>query len=221
LAAGKPALVEKPVALGLAETLALEREVSASGVPVLVDHTMLYHPGFEALRARCPDPRAIRFVHSESRAWGPFRAEKVPVLWDRGPHDVAMCLELFGARPIAVAGLAAWPGTPPALDAQMMTLRLDFAGGASAWIEIGHLASERRGRFSVFCDRAALVFDDGPPSSLAERSTPWRFAPGDSEGAARAIEVADERPLSRVVREFAAGVGGRPSPRFGLGLAAQ
>ena len=73
LAAGKPALVEKPVALGLAETLALEREVSASGVPVLVDHTLLFHPGFEALRARCPDPRAIRFVHSESRAWGPFR----------------------------------------------------------------------------------------------------------------------------------------------------
>jgi len=219
LAARKPALVEKPLCLGLGPALELEREVRASGLPVLVDHTFLFHPAFEEMLRQCREPGEVRWIHAEGRAWGPFRAEKVPVLWDRGPHDVAMCLALMRALPVAVTGLAAWTDAPPAVDAQMITLRLEFREGAVAWIEIGHLASQKRRRFSVFTADRTLVFEDGMPEPLIAISRPWRFEGGQAEAPRQTLEVERELPLNRVLREFVAGVAGRPSKRFGLALA--
>ena len=50
LEAGKPCLVEKPLCLDVATAERLHRRVQASGVPVLVDHTQLFSPAYQALR---------------------------------------------------------------------------------------------------------------------------------------------------------------------------
>ncbi len=46
-----------------------------------------------------------RAIQSVGGAQGPFRPG-VPVLWDWAPHDIAMCLDLVGETPSAVAGPA-------------------------------------------------------------------------------------------------------------------
>lgn len=221
LDAGIPTLVEKPLCVSLEEAIALERHAQAVAVPVLVGHTHLFHAAFEALRAAFPDPAAVRFIHAESAAYGPFRPGQASVLWDRGPHPVAMCLDLLAAQPDQVVCLAAFEGERTAWDNHMLTLRLDFAGGTVAWIQVGHLATQKRTRLSAFGRDRILVFDDLAPQALVEH----RNAYGSSFGAfselspPRSIDVSRELPLDRVLREFLAGLSGQISRRFGLGLA--
>lgn len=215
-----PALIEKPVCLSLDEAEQLERRCPLRSL-VLVDHTHLFHAAFETLCQAFPDPRAIRFVHAESEAYGPFRAGQAPLLWDRAPHAVAMCLELLSARPQRVACLAACDAASGAWDRHMLTLRLEFAGGGVGWIQVGHLNTQKRTRLSVFGRDRLLVFDDLAPQALVEYSNRYgdQFNDFTELGAPRAVTVSRELPLDRVLHEFVAGLSGRVTRRFGLALA--
>ncbi|OZA03237.1 MAG: hypothetical protein B7Y02_16670, partial [Rhodobacterales bacterium 17-64-5] len=51
LAAGRPVLVEKPIALTPAEARAVVRAAEAAGVVAMTGHLLRYHPAFEAVQA--------------------------------------------------------------------------------------------------------------------------------------------------------------------------
>ena len=51
IGAGKPCLVEKPFALGVADAEAVAAAAAARKVPVLVGHLLVFHPAVDALRA--------------------------------------------------------------------------------------------------------------------------------------------------------------------------
>ena len=104
--AGKPVLVEKPLTTSLAELAAIRAAIGERSPAVVVDHTHLNHPAFQRLRAEVAARGRIRAVRSSAGNHGPYRPD-VSVLWDWGPHDVAMCLALgFGRiEPVAVERL--------------------------------------------------------------------------------------------------------------------
>jgi len=86
--AGIPAMVEKPLCLDLSEAFELCELVEKKSVPVLVDHTQLFHPAFDFLKKRAKELGNINFISSEGMAFGPFRRD-VSVLWDWTPHDIS------------------------------------------------------------------------------------------------------------------------------------
>ena len=71
LEAGIPALVKKPLCLDLAEAETLRALAAARDVPVLVDHTQLFHPAFPALQEHLSGLGPIRSITSEGMALGP------------------------------------------------------------------------------------------------------------------------------------------------------
>lgn len=97
LEAGLHVMIEKPAALSVADAERLVEAERRSGKIVLVNHQHLFAPGYEELRARllADDAHAsTHIVHSQAGGPGPVRAYSA--LWDYGPHDVSMALDIIG-----------------------------------------------------------------------------------------------------------------------------
>ena len=94
--AGKHVLVEKPVALSLRDSEMLRKTSLEMGLVLMVDHIMLYHPAVHDAVLKVKAGELGDLVHARSiRAnLGKFRYED-DVLWDLGPHDVSIMIELF------------------------------------------------------------------------------------------------------------------------------
>ena len=160
LEAGKPVLVEKPLCFDTATAQALRRQAEKAGVPVLVNYVHLYNPAYRALkRAVAGSRQPVRAILSEGTDLGPFRPD-AGTLWDRCPHDVALCLDLIGREGPGPV-VSAFGGLPDRQGRhEMITLRLDWKGGPSAWIQAGRLIPLKRRTLSVLTDSELFHFDD-------------------------------------------------------------
>lgn len=207
VAAGIPVLVEKPLTLGLAEAVTLREQVRTRKGRVMVDHTHLFHPAFEELKRQMAALGMIREIEAEAGNQGPYR-EDVPVLWDWGPHDVAMCLDLLGEPPREARGMREARANRGRAVAETIRLELEFSSGARARIRISNMLEKTR-RFSVRCEAGALVYDDMARNKLMLHR----------DGKESPINVPAELPLSRVVKAFVAGISAGDDATDGLDLA--
>jgi len=220
LEARKPCIVEKPLCLDVATVERLHQRVQASGVPVLVDHTHLFSPAYQALTRDLEEHgEPIRLILSEGMAFGPFRAH-TPALWDWGPHDVSLCLDLLGECPEHIDALGG-PSSPSGVPDQV-SVRLDFPGGATAWIHVGRLSPQRRRTLSIVTDTRLYVLDDlaSEPLTVSRIQFSERYTQGIPEVLEQhALPFAQELPLTNVVVYFMDGVSGGDRRRFGTALA--
>ena len=195
---GLPVLVEKPLAMDAAEAHALLKLAKRLKGCVWVDHIYLFHPAFQALKERSKGLGKIRSLRSVGGNRGPFRKD-TPVLWDYGPHDVAMALDLIGEAP--KSGRADRQESPKPAKGENLTLRLQFKG-ALAELNIGNRMRQRARRMEVFFDDEALVFDDTQPGKLSRHAL-------NKEGGlekGEPLPTDDEPPLTRAVKTFAAAI---------------
>lgn len=190
--AGVPVLVEKPLASSLRQAQQLEQAAGRRGALVMVDHTHLFSSAFEALKSRAARIERPLRISGIGGNYGPFR-EDTDALWDWGPHDVSMCLDLLGEPPLAVAARPS--PAHPRVEAHglVVEMRLDFAGGARAELVFGNLLAQKRRRFEVTGSNGALVYDDLAADKLVER---------DDDGSWRPVGVSAVPPLTRAVAAF-------------------
>ena len=229
LEARKPCIVEKPFCLDSDTAERLSRRVEAAGVPVLVDHTHLFHPAYAALKRALERSREpIRLIMTEGMGFGPFRSG-VPALWDWGPHDVSLCLDLLGTRPEHVEAL----GGPEGSDGQpeMVSARLDFhpqgngeadPAGVSAWVHVGRLSPQKRRTLTVATETRLYRLDEFSPEPLKAARRPAGRAGSAEPGAPEWKPVpsgADVPPLAAMLTYFLDGLSGKDRSRFGAELA--
>ena len=221
LEAGKPCLVEKPFCLDVPTAQRLHQLVVKSGVPVLVDHTQLFHPAYEALQRHLREREEVaRVVLSEGMAFGPFRRHTT-ALWDWAPHDVSLCLDLVRQVPTGVVALGG-PRDPQGVP-EMISLRLEFESGAVAWIHTGRLSPDKRRRLTVVTDRRLYVVDDLSPAPLTVAAIDYvrRYENAPVESLTFQTLDADstEPPLAHLLVYFLEGLRGGDRQRFGTALA--
>lgn len=206
--AGLPVLVEKPLTLDVAEARSIRDLAAARGALVMVGHTHLFHPAYRALKAMQPGYGPVREIRAEAGNHGPFRPD-VPVLWDWGAHDVAMCLDLLGAMPGDVDAAVLERRELEEGIAETVRIRLSFAQGTVAELRMSNQAPRRR-RFEVACERATLAYDDLAAAKLVVTE----------RGASRPVEIAPDLPLAVEVAEFAAAIaaGSRDASQLDLGV---
>lgn len=197
--AGLGVLVEKPLTPDLASTLALVGRVS--GDRVLVDHIHLFHTAYEVLRELLAGVH-ITGVLSEGGAPGPLKADPAP-LWEYGPHDAALVLDLLGEVHVTSAQFIerAIPGG----IGEVWQVEAVGAGGASVRIVTGNGFSRKRRRLLVATESERYVLDDRAALTLV-RHAPGPLAwPTTSLGTS--VPVEDQRtPLNRVLDSFARGL---------------
>jgi UDP-2-acetamido-3-amino-2,3-dideoxy-glucuronate N-acetyltransferase len=211
VAAGMPVLVEKPLTLDAPSARSLRDAAHRRESLVMVDHTHVFSAAFVEMKARSRRLAPPLRIRSLGGNRGPFR-EDVDGLWDYGPHDVSMCLDLVGEVPVAVDARRAPAGGGGDPRSLAVDARLEFPRGAVAELTFGNALAEKRRVFEVRGDDGILRYDDLAPDKLVEI---------DPRGEVRALSVSPVPPLARVALAFrdAIAAGERRHPSLALGVA--
>lgn len=211
VAQGLPVLVEKPFVPSAPAARNLSAYVEERCGYVLVDHTHLFHPGYAKLKEMATALGSPGALRSAGGNWGPFRAN-TPVLWDWGPHDVALCLDLMGEPPVAVKARCLEKRETPEGWGENLALELEFAGGTRASIEIGNLFRQKRRSLKVDFGDQTLLLDDTAADKLTRAAGTAKF---------EAVAIPDEPPLSCALQAFAEAVRAKSKDAAPLRFAAQ
>ncbi|MDH3535434.1 MAG: Gfo/Idh/MocA family oxidoreductase, partial [Gammaproteobacteria bacterium] len=191
-ALGIALLIEKPLTLSSTQARELQRQAKQRGLLIMVDHTHLFSSAYGTLKVLAPTlgkPLRIYAVGSNN---GPFR-EDVDALWDYGPHDVSMCLDLLGQDPVAIR--AQLVSSPPATNSHgmLVEIRLEFSDGSEAEITVGNLAQEKQRRFEVRGVNGSLVYDDLAQDKLVAMDLDGRRTP---------LRLDQSLPLTLAIKAF-------------------
>ncbi len=162
IAAGRDLLVEKPMALSVADARSLLVAAEQHGRILQVGHLLEYHPSFLKLREWVEQGRLGRLLRLRSHrlGFGLVRTEE-DALWSLAPHDISLLLRLVGRLPVAVTCHASHAlGTPRADFAVSL---LHFSDGLDAHLLSSWLHPMKEQKLIVVGDRGMAVFDDANP----------------------------------------------------------
>jgi predicted dehydrogenase len=158
LAAGKDVFVEKPLALTLADALAMETAVKKSQNILMVGHLLEYHPALVKLKSLVGEGKIgkVRYIYSNRLSFGKVRTEE-NVLWSFAPHDICAVIGLAGKLPISVRAF----GSANITEVEDYCLvNLEFEENLKAHIFTSWLHPFKEQRLVVSGDLGTLVFDD-------------------------------------------------------------
>jgi predicted dehydrogenase len=214
--AGKDVLVEKPIALTVADA---ERAVAAArdaGRIFMTGHVLRFHPAFETLKDLIDrgDLGEIKYIHSHRLGLGKFHTEN-DALWDLAPHDLSMILAITGAFPVEVRGEGA-----ALLDhlSDFAHLHMRFPNGLRSHLFTSRLNPYRERRLTVVGTKSMAVFDDVEPWSrklavyrhaVWQDSGQWAFTANEPAY----VHVAEGMPLTRELQHFISCIETRAEPR--------
>jgi predicted dehydrogenase len=196
IAASNPVLVEKPLTLDVDEAAALLSDAEQQSAIVHVDHIHLYHPAFRALKNVGKALGPIQAIHGMQGDWGPFRHGS-STLWDRGSHDVAMCLDLSGQEPESVSARIEESRHTEDGRGEAISACLTFPGGVQADLEFSNLLNRKKRSFAVQYEKETLIYDDVSKAALSRQL---------KSGEIEAIDVVNVLPLDQVLIDFATAI---------------
>lgn len=153
LARGIHVLLEKPIAVTLAEGTELVALAEQTGALLQIGHLERFNAGVMALAGRIERPRYL-----EAQRLGAFveRATDVDVVTDLMIHDIDIVLALIGSELTEVRAV----GTPVLTEhVDIASARLEFAGGAVANVVASRVSDKTLRRIRVFQPRAYLSLD--------------------------------------------------------------
>lgn len=198
--ASLPVLVEKPLTLSARGAALIYERAKTASVLVMVEHTYLYHPAYRALKQHLGTlggAAVVTSIKATGGNCGPYRND-VPVLWDWGPHDISMCLDLMEARPSDHYARILEQRLVDGGYGEAIGISLSFPGGARADIQISNLSECRERRLEVFSGDELLIYDDTVDTKLVRRSGPGALPVPLSYASRLPVTVAIEEFVSAV-----------------------
>lgn len=101
----KPLLVEKPLALNTSDAIKVYEKAKKSGVPLLVGHLLLYHPGVIKVKELIDSGEVGKpyYLYFQRLNLGKIRRFE-NVMWSLAPHDISIALFLLDKNPKSVRG---------------------------------------------------------------------------------------------------------------------
>jgi len=206
LAAGKHVLVEKPLALRVADARDLARRAESADRVLMVGHLMQYHPAFRRLVDLVIEGQLgrLQYVYSHRLNLGRVRREE-DILWSFAPHDISMILALVGAQPSRVTahGSCFLQGR----IADVTVTHMAFPGGQQAHVFVSWLHPYKEQRLVVVGDRGMAVLDDGEPWDrklcLFRHSLRWEGGmPSPVKAEAEPVRLVEAEPLREECLHF-------------------
>lgn len=158
LRAGKHVLVEKPMAMSMAEANELLTLAKKNNRLYMVGYQYVYNDYVVALKKLLPKLGAIQYVFGEHQSPGPLRND-IGVFADAGIHDLAIIYFLFNPGPVAQAkGSALGPAATKLEDFASATMR--FTSGLKAHILAARYAPEKTRKFTVVGELGIAQIND-------------------------------------------------------------
>jgi len=153
LAAGCHVLVEKPMAVDVAEADAMARAAERAGRTLQVGQVERFNP---ALIAAWPFIQGPKFIEAHRMAAFQPRSLDIDVVGDLMIHDIDAVLHLTGHSPsdLSAVGVAVLSSTEDIANA-----RLEFADGCVANLTASRVSVERLRRIRFFTQNAYVSVD--------------------------------------------------------------
>jgi predicted dehydrogenase len=213
---GKDVLVEKPIALTVADAELAVAKSKEAGRVFMVGHVLRFHPAFEKLLAliAAGELGQVKYIHSHRLGLGKFHTEN-DALWDLAPHDLSMILAITGEEPAEVRGEGA-----ALLDhlSDFAHLHMKFPSGIRSHLFASRLNPYRERRLTVVGAKAMAVFDDGERwdrklavyrHAVWQDSGQWAFTANEPTY----VHVSEAMPLTRECEHFIRCIETRDEPR--------
>jgi len=159
LAAGKHVLVEKPLALSVADAAELAAAAAERGLVLMVGHTFEYVPAVRRMRELilAGDIGDVLYLHSQRLNLGRVQSD-INTFWSIGPHDVSIANYLTGATPRWVAAQGSGYLHADCEDVTFVTL--GYGNGVLAHVHVSWLDPLKTRRLTVVGSQKMLVYDD-------------------------------------------------------------
>jgi predicted dehydrogenase len=220
LESGRHVLMEKPLAMGLADGADLVALADRRGLVLMCDHTYCYTPAVVRIRELIQDGVLgdIQYLDSVRINLGSVRTD-TDVFWDLAPHDLAILDFILppDRQPIAVAAHGADPIGAGRACVGYLTLPLN--GNAIAHCHVNWLSPTKIRTTIIGGSRQTVVWDDLNPiqrlslydrgidlgsaiGSRARRNTLISYRVGDMVAPA----LPEQEALQSVASEFVAAI---------------
>jgi len=174
-----------------------------------VDYVHLWAPAFVELKRRLGGrTREITDIHAEGFNWGPLRSWSS--LYDYGPHDASMCLDVLGEGAAFLLDRAERiSSSTPGFELFDAIFEL---GGVSVHLRVGNGGAVKARKFAVVMEGGReIIYDDTQPTAgkLREGGIP--------------VPINEGRALDEVLTSFLTSVtlwreGRLPEPVAGASL---
>lgn len=159
-------LIEKPVTTNYKDALKLYKIAKKHKNIVMVGHVFLYNPAFLRIKKLIKSIGKIKYISTEGMNYGPIRTD-VSALWDWGPHDISMAIDLLKSLPEEVSGYGVNVLLPNTAFYDMCNLKLKFPNNVFVFINIGWLSPVKKRHMTIVGERATIVFDDTIEKKIA------------------------------------------------------
>lgn len=162
LEAGRHVLVEKPLALTLAEADAVVEMAERKQLVAMVGHTFLYSAAVHRLRDYVVQGELgeVQYLYSQRLSLGRIRRD-CNALWNFAPHDVAIMLFLLSERPTQVSARGFAFVQAPVDDVCFATLAFDSGIGAN--LHVSWIDPRKVRLMTIVGDAKMAVYDDVSP----------------------------------------------------------
>jgi predicted dehydrogenase len=159
--AGKPVLIEKPLANDSAAAAELIDLARRTGTNVQVGHTERFNPAVLAMKRYAIEPK---FIEAHRISPFTFRSADVGVVLDMMIHDLDLVLMLIGAE---VADVQAVGINVLGPHEDICNARVTFANGAVANVTASRLAIKTERKMRIFSEQAYVSVDYGKKVGVA------------------------------------------------------
>ena len=202
---GLPVLVEKPMAFSRSDAKRIAKSAENTTQIVCVDFIHLFNPAWREFTKLVHQHGDIIGVRSYAGANGPFRPD-CSVLWDWGPHDVAMTIDLVGEAPI----LAMAKTLSSDCRGERVKISLEFPSRVKSESTLSNIDEDKKREFEVLFSDSTLVFEI--------YSSVTRIFQKKHDGSIVEIEKSQNLPLNNLLLEFssAVAIGDRSFSNLGL-----
>ena len=217
LEAGKDVLVEKPLALTVAEGKQLVRIAEENKRVLMVGHILRYHAAVERLKAfiDAGEIGDLRYIYSNRLNIGKLRHEE-NVLWSFAPHDISLILMLMnGEEPERIEAYAGSYVKKGIYDTTLTNL--GFKNGVKSHIFVSWLNPFKEQKLVVVGSEKMVVFDDVSADKLLVYPHSIDFIDGEIPVARKAeaypLEFEPKEPLKEELLHFIHCIETRETPK--------
>lgn len=216
--AGRHVFLEKPPTQTLAEAEELDCLARRLGRVVMVDHTFLFTPAYQAVRQLVDAGRlgTIQHIHSTRADFGAIPSD-VNISAHLVYHDLYLIQDLCRGEPERVKGTAASHVLPGITDT--MTADLAFADGPTATVAANMLFPRKVRQVVVAGDAGILEWDETVEAKLrlwSHRSENVEGRIVHHHGMVESVAVAQGDALDAELAHLHECLAGRATPRNGL-----
>ncbi len=154
LAAGRPVLMEKPLATSLEDADRLVAEAARMSVQLQVGHVERFNRAVRAAEGLLRHPL---FIEGERLAPFQPRGTELPVVLDLMIHDLDLILHLAGGAAAVDVRASGAAVLSPLLD--VAHARVEFAGGLVASVTASRIAKHRVRQLRIYQEEGYLALD--------------------------------------------------------------